>query len=114
MWLQCCCLGSRSCYTRYSVCLLYWYKITNTDAAMLLSWLPLLLCKALARDDERKKEKDKKNTAAAAAATCSALAPDAAGVELVGTRRKLPLEKVSFFYLRRWRAGVFFVFGRGD
>ena len=81
-------------------------------AAMLLSWLPLLLCKALVRDD--KGQKDKKNTAAAAAATCSALAPDAAGVDLVGTRRELPLEKVSFFYLRRWRAGVFFVFGRGD
>jgi hypothetical protein len=48
------------------------------------------LCQALARDDER--EKDKKNTAAAA---CSALAPDAAAVDAVGTRRELPLEQVQ-------------------
>ncbi len=91
---------------------LYWYKSTNTDAAMLLSWLPLLLCKALARDDERQKD-NKKNAAAAAATACSALAPDAAAVDVVRTRRELPLEQVPFFYdLRRWhaRAPVSFFF----
>ena len=59
---------------------------------MLLAWLPLLLCKALARDDEREKN------IAAAAAACSALAPDAAAVDVVGTRRELPLEQVSVFF----------------